>query len=194
MKPRTIARDTTVGASATRRLLLDAAAERFAAAGYNGVTIDELAERAGFTKGAFYVHFPDKESALLAVFEEWAAGRTLQSRRLAAGIVEGRAGAALAAFLEEAVADARACALELEFRSQAVRLQRLQGLLQDAEGDWKEILAARCGPALAGEILRLCTGLVAATAVRGRPPGDVVNGLAARLLRPRLLTAVRPQR
>jgi len=38
----------------TRAELIDAAARVFARRGYHGTTVDDVAEEAGFTKGAFY--------------------------------------------------------------------------------------------------------------------------------------------
>ena len=57
-------------AEATRRALLDAARDLFAAEGYVDVSIDEICQRAGVTKGALYHHFRDKRDLFRAVFEE----------------------------------------------------------------------------------------------------------------------------
>ncbi|MFG2590074.1 ScbR family autoregulator-binding transcription factor [Streptomyces sp. NPDC048438] len=46
----------------TRLQVLDAAAEAFAARGYPSVTIMDVAELAGMTKGAVYFHFANKEA------------------------------------------------------------------------------------------------------------------------------------
>lgn len=51
----------------TRARLLEAAREVFLAVGYRGATLDAIAARAGFTKGALYWHFPNKESLFLAL-------------------------------------------------------------------------------------------------------------------------------
>jgi AcrR family transcriptional regulator len=62
----------------TRAALLDAAAEVFARKGFAAATLDEIAERAGFTRGAFHHHFASKEELFLAVIarrdEELLAG------------------------------------------------------------------------------------------------------------------------
>src|SRR5689334_819532 len=50
-----------------REDLLDAAEALFAERGYWGVSIDEIAERAGVTKGAVYSNFSNKEALLLGV-------------------------------------------------------------------------------------------------------------------------------
>src|SRR3954469_14255621 len=57
-------------AEATRRGLLDAARELFAAEGYVDVSIDEICRRARVTKGALYHHFRDKRDLFRAVFGE----------------------------------------------------------------------------------------------------------------------------
>ncbi len=48
---------------ATRRRILDAAARRFRAEGYEGLGVDGLAKAAGVTNGAFYGHFASKADA-----------------------------------------------------------------------------------------------------------------------------------
>ncbi|MCU0484230.1 MAG: TetR/AcrR family transcriptional regulator [Chloroflexi bacterium] len=52
---------------ATRERVLDAAREVFAERGIIGGTVEEICERAGFTRGAFYSNFADKEDILGAV-------------------------------------------------------------------------------------------------------------------------------
>jgi AcrR family transcriptional regulator len=54
----------------TRAQVLEAAAELFAARGYRGTSVKDVAERVGMTKGAVYFHFPSKESLAVAVVEE----------------------------------------------------------------------------------------------------------------------------
>jgi AcrR family transcriptional regulator len=56
-------------ADATRAKLLAVARKLFASKGYAATSLDELVRRAGVTKGAFYHHFPDKQSIFRAVFE-----------------------------------------------------------------------------------------------------------------------------
>jgi TetR/AcrR family fatty acid metabolism transcriptional regulator len=54
----------------TRQLLLEAALHVFAEHGYERATIDEIVREAGFSKGAFYVHFESKEDLFWAMLEE----------------------------------------------------------------------------------------------------------------------------
>src|ERR1700752_35730 len=57
----------------TRAKLLQAAARVYARRGFDGATIDEVAEEAGFTKGAVYDHFGSKENLLIALLDEHLA-------------------------------------------------------------------------------------------------------------------------
>lgn len=58
------------GRAETRARLVSAATEAFAEHGLRDVSIDELARRAGFTKGAFYANFASKEELFLAMLDE----------------------------------------------------------------------------------------------------------------------------
>ena len=46
---------------ARREAILDAALEEFAAKGYAGARMEDIARRAGVAKGTLYLHFGDKE-------------------------------------------------------------------------------------------------------------------------------------
>ena len=49
----------------TRELLIDAARQAFARSGFGGASVGDIAEAAGFSKGAFYSNFESKEAILL---------------------------------------------------------------------------------------------------------------------------------
>lgn len=53
----------------TRNLLLDAAEELFARKGLGGAALEDIADAAGYTRGAIYSHFGAKEELFLAVVE-----------------------------------------------------------------------------------------------------------------------------
>src|SRR5271166_5767661 len=53
----------------TREHLLQAAAQVFAERGFHGASLDEVASVAGFTKGAVYSNFKNKEDLFLALLE-----------------------------------------------------------------------------------------------------------------------------
>jgi AcrR family transcriptional regulator len=59
----------------TREALLRAGLELFCEKGLDGPSLNAICERAGFTRGAFYVHFADREELTVAVMarvlERW---------------------------------------------------------------------------------------------------------------------------
>jgi AcrR family transcriptional regulator len=65
--------DRSARKAATRARLLEAAARVYAARGFAGATLDDVAEEAGLTKGAVYGHFGSKDNLLSALMEEWLA-------------------------------------------------------------------------------------------------------------------------
>lgn len=54
----------------TRKKLFQTATELFMEHGYETVTVDEIVERAGTSKGAFYTHFKSKDQIILEQFED----------------------------------------------------------------------------------------------------------------------------
>jgi AcrR family transcriptional regulator len=65
--------DRSARKAATRARLLQAAARVYAAHGFAGATLDDVAEEAGLTKGAVYGHFGSKDNLLVALMEEYLA-------------------------------------------------------------------------------------------------------------------------
>jgi AcrR family transcriptional regulator len=59
----------------TRTCLMEAAGRIFSRRGLQQASIDEVAEEAGFTKGAFYANFRSKEELFLAMLDERFAMR-----------------------------------------------------------------------------------------------------------------------
>lgn len=55
----------------TRELLVDAAEDVFARRGFTAATLDDIAAAAGYTRGAFYVHFKTKEDVFFAVSDRY---------------------------------------------------------------------------------------------------------------------------
>ncbi|MGH9207133.1 MAG: TetR/AcrR family transcriptional regulator, partial [Acidimicrobiales bacterium] len=103
---------------------VEAAAQVFARRGFHGASLDEIAEGAGFTRGAIYSNFGGKEDLFLAVLDHHNA-TTLDAFSAAfdrAGGV-GVVGAAETAALwhEIMVPDRDWLALTLEFRLYALR-------------------------------------------------------------------------
>jgi len=80
----------------TRERILEAAAELFAAHGYRGVSMEQLAERCAISKPALYYHFADKQTLFVEMVR-----RSLAEHRQ--GIEAAAAGRPLAAALQAIV-------------------------------------------------------------------------------------------
>jgi|FLYL01.1.fsa_nt_gi AcrR family transcriptional regulator len=65
----------------TRKKLLDAGLAVFARHGYERATVDEIVREAGFSKGAFYVHFESKEDLFWAMLEDRIAAAQERMRQ-----------------------------------------------------------------------------------------------------------------
>lgn len=66
----------------TRELLLDAASEVFASKGLAGASVEEIAERAGFSIGALYSNFNGKEELFLELMANRASERVADTAEL----------------------------------------------------------------------------------------------------------------
>lgn len=62
----------------TRTRLIDAAAEVFIEKGFHGGSVEEIVERAGYTRGAFYSNFEDKADLFLALFDRVTASQVAE--------------------------------------------------------------------------------------------------------------------
>lgn len=116
----------------TRAELLTTAAKVFARRGYNGASVEEIAEEAGYSHGAVYSNFDGKADLFLAVFEEYMAER---ARELAATQVdigadaplEVRARALADQWMERFAGDRESFVLHMEFIAHAGRDPELAG-------------------------------------------------------------------
>jgi AcrR family transcriptional regulator len=118
----------------TRRSVLDAAAVVFARKGYAGATVEDIADAAGFSIGALYSNFANKEELFVELLGSWG------SRRMAGALARigdsdvpiARRRAALAEHLVT-IADNEAdlAVLEAEFWLYAMRRPDLQRSLAE---------------------------------------------------------------
>ena len=53
---------------------MNAAVALFCQSGYDAASVSHICERAGVSKGAFYHHFPSKQTLFLAILEDWLGG------------------------------------------------------------------------------------------------------------------------
>lgn len=127
----------------TREALLDAAVEAFARRGYEAASLEEIADRAGFTKGAIYSNFGDRESLFLAVLER-RNGRLLDAyERLLREAHEHRASPAELArvWAEQELADRESLVLTLEIRLAALRNETVRRIVGEFERQTEETVA-----------------------------------------------------
>ena len=69
----------------THSRLMNAASKVFSCKGMQQASIDEVAQEAGYTKGAFYANFKSKEELFLAMLDEKFAQRIEDIERVIAG-------------------------------------------------------------------------------------------------------------
>ena len=127
----------TVRRAETRRRLIEAAQEAFSEHSIRDASVELICQRAGFSRGAFYSNFENKEQLFLALFVEEAQGRTERLRRVIADSIDPanisdeeslRASVSHICELcaEPLVADQNWYMLLSEFRSQALRQPELR--------------------------------------------------------------------
>src|SRR3954465_6094287 len=58
----------------TRQELLTAAEECFVTGGFHATSVEQVADRAGYTKGAVYSNFASKEDLFFAIYERRVEG------------------------------------------------------------------------------------------------------------------------
>jgi len=109
----------------TRRALLRSARSIFARHGFEHARIEDIALKAGKTRGAFYDNFKDKEDVFFAIFEEDIDHDLAELGPLLTGlpVVEERV-EALGEYLSELGEDRERILLNLEFKLYAIRHPR----------------------------------------------------------------------
>jgi AcrR family transcriptional regulator len=125
----------------THRLLLEAAQHAFTRFGYQGATLDDIAAAAGFTKGAVYAHFRNKEALFLELLADGMRSNTEGTEDLLALLAEKpeRLDEELGAWFDQfdASNNVPLLALEMDLESRrnasfAVKLEQVVGQQQNA--------------------------------------------------------------
>ena len=136
----------------TREALLEAAYASFCELGYAECSLDLIATRAGYTKGAVYAHFPSKEELFLALID-------VRTASLMSGWAEATpAGASqevllhsLGQWLARTVAtDLTWCLVNAEFALLAARKPALAERRRAGVDEAGEEIVSLLGPLLAG--------------------------------------------
>jgi AcrR family transcriptional regulator len=147
----------------TRELVLAAAARVFAQRGFHATSLDAIAEEAGFSRGAVYYNFADKEELFLELLDRRCAERAQDLREVFADtpgddVAATSRQAQLAAqnALDAMTGDPEWRALYLEFLAHAARdpafrrrfakrSQEMRGALQDVVIERTEAVAGALG-------------------------------------------------
>jgi len=136
----------------TRRCLLHAAAQVFSKEGLEGASVEQVAQTAGYTKGAFYANFKSKEELFLVMLDERFAHELERLDRMLAGTHEPleEAQAAAADFIRFASEEnwprlyfqfVAHAARDEEFRQElATRMGAMRGRLAELFKRWIERL------------------------------------------------------
>ena len=124
----------------TRTALIEAAAEVFSKRGFQAASLEEIADAAGFTRGAIYSNFGGKEDLLIAVLD------LLTEQQLAAfsDMIEKGSDdrtAAAGAIWSNTQREQRLPVLSLEMRAHAMRNPEFRRRLAQAERKHQEQIA-----------------------------------------------------
>jgi AcrR family transcriptional regulator len=130
----------------TRAELLATAAGVFARRGYNGASVEEIAEEAGYSHGAVYSNFSGKADLFLAVFEEYMAERARELAATQVGLedsepLEARARALADQWMERFARDRESFLLHMEFIAHAGRDPELAGRFGTRSASLREAVA-----------------------------------------------------
>ncbi|HEY2767932.1 MAG TPA: helix-turn-helix domain-containing protein [Solirubrobacteraceae bacterium] len=126
-----------------RAMLLEAAMEVFAQRGYRDASVDDIAERAGYSKGAIYFYFSGKDDLLFALFEERVDRPMREAIKLLESAPPGDDMAAEANrhFVELVSGQRELLLLDHEYRSLAIRDSRLRARYVKREAKLRAVLA-----------------------------------------------------
>jgi AcrR family transcriptional regulator len=127
----------------TRTCLMEAAARVFTKRGLQQASIDEVAEDAGYTKGAFYANFKSKEELFLAMLDERFAERLEEIDRVmsTSADVTDQAHEAGADFMRYVSADPEWQRLFFEMAAHAGRDERFRRALVARYRGLREVIA-----------------------------------------------------
>lgn len=109
--------------AATRRKLIGAAARIFARDGFEAARLEDIAAAAGYTRGALYANFLDKEDLFFALLETWIGERISELDELLRKEARnpGARLRTLRSYYAQCAKDRRLVLLSLEFTLYAIR-------------------------------------------------------------------------
>jgi AcrR family transcriptional regulator len=126
-----------------RAALLEAAMEVFAQRGYRDASVDDIAERAGYSKGAIYFHFSGKDDLFFALLEERIDRPMREAIKLleSAPLEDDMTAVANRHFVELVSGQRELLLLDHEYRSQAIRDSKLRARYVKREAELRSVLA-----------------------------------------------------
>ncbi len=164
----------------TRDRILRAAAKVFARHGFDGASLGQVADEAGFTKGAVYSNFESKDDLFASLLEIRCRESLEEIHRLleAPGPAEGRVQAIGDRLTQRVLGDRDGTRLFLEFWSQSLRNPRLRRRFRAIWGETRAGLARLIedGASLAGVALPLPADQLVSAAMA------LYDGLALQML------------
>jgi AcrR family transcriptional regulator len=125
----------------TREILLTSAEELFIERGYAQVSVSDICSVAGFTRGAFYSNFADKDELVLTLFDQHAAERMDRLQAMLASASARNADEWAQSLLAVTPEDRGWILLFLEFRLLAARQPELAAKLDQHDEAVTEALA-----------------------------------------------------
>jgi AcrR family transcriptional regulator len=130
----------------TRAELIATAAAVFSRRGYEGASIEEIAEEAGYSHGAVYSNFDGKAELFLAVFEAYMAERVGELGESQAGLaedapLEARARALADQWMDRLGRDPESLRLHIEFIARAGRDPELARRFGDRSAAMREAVS-----------------------------------------------------
>ena len=105
----------------TRQRLIDAGRDVFLRVGFHGASLDKVANVAGYTKGAVYSRFEDKDDLFLAVLEQSAEQRIAELETLMASGSDDLAATLIRSWEQMVRSEANWFLLVVEFRIHVAR-------------------------------------------------------------------------
>ncbi len=134
----------------TRAELLATAAQVFARNGYEGSSVEQIAEEAGYSHGAVYSNFAGKADLFLVVLEEYMAERARELAATQVGLaedepIEVRARALADQWMERFAKDRESFLLHMEFIAHAGRDPELAERFGTRSAALREAIAGYIG-------------------------------------------------
>ena len=126
-----------------RRRVLDSARREFAARGFDGVSLDQIAAAAGFSKGAVYSNFATKNDLFLALMEESTSARLNAARKVEPSASDGHFARRIGdRLIAEFASDSDWQLLLIEFWMRAMRDESVRERLIEYRRRFRQAIAA----------------------------------------------------